>query len=108
MLYLCFRKHNTTIEQIKNLHIMTRELLNKVAEQKNINLSLFDHIYSKINDNFTFVEITFFNLMVSPMGDRTWCNCTKVRLSVSSILKREEEFPDEYETDGARWIFEIR
>lgn len=86
---------------------MTKELLNKIATMKKINLSLFDHVYAKVNDNFTFVEITFFNLQVSPMGDRKWCNLKNVKLSVSSILKREEEFPDEYETDGSKWIYEI-
>ena len=87
---------------------MTKELLNKVATMKKINLSLFDHVYAKVNDNFTFVEITFFNLQISPVGERTWCNRKNVKLSVASILKREEEFPDEYETDGSKWIFEIR
>ena len=87
---------------------MTRELLNKVAQMKKINLSHFDHVYAEVNANFTFVEITFFNLLVSPMGDRTWCNRKSVKLSVASILKREEEFPDEYETNGSKWIYEIK
>lgn len=89
-------------------NVMTRELLNKVATMKKIDLSLFDHIYSEVNDNYTFVEIKLFNLQVSPMGDRKWCNVKSVKLSVSSILKREEEFPSDYETDGSMWIYEIR
>lgn len=87
---------------------MTRELLNKVAKVKGINLEHFDHIYAKVNDNFTFVEITFFNLQVSPMGNIKWCSLKSVKLSVSSILKREEELPEDYETNGSRWIYEIR
>lgn len=87
---------------------MTRELLEKVAKMKKVNLSHFDHVYARLNENYTFITITFFNLLVSPMGDRKWCNCKDVKLSVSSILKREEEFPDEYETDGSMWIYEIR
>lgn len=86
---------------------MTKELLNKVATMKKINLSLYDHVFSKLNDNYTFVVITFFNLQVSPMGVRTSCNCHTVKISVSSILKREEEYPDDYETDGSKWIYEI-
>lgn len=89
-------------------NVMTKELLNKVAKMKKVNLSLFDHVYAKVNDNYTFVEITFFNLQVSPMGYRTWCNCQNVKLSVSSILKRGEEFPDDYETNHPMWIYEIR
>lgn len=87
---------------------MTRDLLNKVARIKKIDLSLFDHVYAKVNDNYTFVEILFFNLQVSPMGDRKWCNVKSVKLSVSSILKREEELPDDYETNGSMWIYEIQ
>lgn len=87
---------------------MTKELLTKVARIKKIDLSLFDHVYAKVNDNNTFVEILFFNLQVSPMGDRQWCNVKSVKLSVSSILKREEELPSDYETYGSMWIYEIR
>ena len=103
----CFKKIDVTLQCNQMTNTMTKELLNKVATMKKINLSLFDHVYAKVNDNFTFVEITFFNLQVSPMGDRKWCNIKNVKLSVSSILKREEEFPDEYETDGSQWIYEI-
>lgn len=89
-------------------NVMTKELLNKVATMKKIDLSFFDHVYAKVNDNNTFVEILFFNLQVSPMGDRKWCNVKNVKLSVSSILKREEEYPSDYETDGSMWIYEVR
>lgn len=90
---------------------MTRELLNQIAASKKINLGHYDHVCATCNERYTMVEITFFCLQVSPMGERKWCNTKNVKLSISSILKKIEEtniWPEDYETNGSRWIWEIK
>lgn len=86
---------------------MTRELLNKVAKAHKIDLSYFDHISAKVNDKYTKVEIEFSNIEVLP-NCRRFVNVTKVTLSVMAILKRCQELPEDYETNGEKWIYEIR
>lgn len=90
---------------------MTRELLNQVASLKKINLDLYDHVFATCNERYTMVEITFFQLQVCPMGDRKWCNTNSVKLSISSILKKVADtniWPEDYETNGSRWLWEIK
>lgn len=90
---------------------MTRELLNKIAKAKNINLEHFDHVAAHINETYTFVLIDFFSAQILPGGHFRRCNVKSVKLSVSSILKRGEEFPEDYETERAwrgEWIFNIK
>lgn len=90
---------------------MTAELLKKVAEAKKINLTHFDHVIATINDNYTKISISFFNLLVYPGGQRRWCNVTTVTKNVAAILKNVEStniWPEDYETDGAKWIREIK
>lgn len=95
---------------------MTRELLNKIAKSHKIDLSHYDHIYSRINDNYTKVVITFFQVEVIS-GCRRWCNQLTICLSISAISKRiykaaindeYEPFPEDYETNGSEWLFNIR
>lgn len=90
---------------------MNAEILKKIAHDRKINLKHFDHVNASINENYTKVIITFFNLQVCG-GERTWCNRTIVKLSVASILKNAEKtgwWPEDYETNnGSRWIHEIR
>lgn len=90
---------------------MTRELLNKVAKAKKINLEHFDHVAAFVNEAYTFVYITFFQAEILPGGQFRRCNCKEVKLSVTAILKREEEMPEDYETamhHRGEWLFNIR
>lgn len=77
---------------------MTREILNKIAKAKKINLDMYDHILGFINENYTKVFITFGNLEVVG-GGRKFYNLKNVCFLVSSLQKNEE--PEwEYTTQG--------
>lgn len=86
---------------------MTRELLNKVAKAKKINLKTYDSVNAYVNDNFTKVFITFGCTEVLAGSKRMYQKNTIV-LSVNAILKREEEWPEDYATNGNTWLWEIR
>lgn len=84
---------------------MTREILNKIAKSKKVNLDWYDHIIAYINDNYTKVFVTFGNLEVVG-GSRFFCNKKTIVLSVCAIQKREE--PEwNYTTQGWERIEEI-
>ena len=85
---------------------MTREILNKIAKAKKINLGWFDHINAYINPNYTKVFITFGQMEVCG-GSRHFLNQNTVVLSVAAIQKRFEIETD-YTTQGWTWIDEIR
>lgn len=85
---------------------MTREILNKVAKAKKVNLDWYDHIIAYINENYTKVFITFANLEVCG-GSRLFCNKKSITLSVSALQKREEPEWD-YTTQGWERIENIR
>lgn len=90
---------------------MTLELLNKIAKAKKINLEHFDHVAASINEAYTWILVDFFNAEILPGGQFRRCNVKSVKLSVSSILKREEELPEDYETAMAwrgEWLFNIK
>ena len=85
---------------------MTREILQKVAKAKKIDLSLYDHVIGFINESYTKVLISFASLEVFG-GCRQYCNQKDVVLSVAAIQKREE--PEwEYTTQGWTRIEYIR
>lgn len=86
---------------------MTRELLNKVVKAKRIDLNLYDSVMAYVNDAYTKVYITFGCSEVLGGHKRMYCQNT-VALSVSAILKRCEEWPEDYATKGNRWLWEIR
>lgn len=90
---------------------MTRTLLNQIAKSKKITLSDYTNVVARVNDAYTFVEVEFFNAMIYPGGYFQKCCSHKVRLSVASILKRDE-WPDDYETLNkeyrGQWISDIK
>lgn len=87
---------------------MTRALLNKIAKAKKINLDHYDHVAAFINEQYTFIYVSFWAHEV--VGGRAFRCCEKkVKLSVSSILKREEEFPEDYVTGPyGKWLWEVK
>ena len=78
--------------------IMTRNIIEKIAKAKKINLDWYDHIIGCINENYTKVFITFATLEVLP-GCRMYCNKKTITLSLCAIQKREEN-EWEYTTQG--------
>ena len=78
---------------------MTREVLNKIAAAKKLNLDYYDHILGFINESYTKVIITFANLEILPGGNRIYCNKKCVTFLVSALQKKEE-FEWEYTTQG--------
>ncbi len=85
---------------------MTREILNKIAKAKKINLDYYDHINGFINGNYTKVIIYFGTLEVC-FGNRTFYNQKMVVFNVSA-LQRKEEFEWEYTTQGWERIEYLR
>ena len=77
---------------------MTREILNKIAKAKKIDLAMYDHVIGYINESYTKVRITFANLEVVG-GSRLFYNQKQVVFLVSS-LQKNEEFEWEYTTQG--------
>lgn len=77
---------------------MTREILNKIAKAKKIDLAMYDHVIGYINENYTKVYVTFANLEVVG-GSRYFYNKKSVVFLVSS-LQKNEEFEWEYTTQG--------
>ena len=68
-MYLCIRnKKQNNLKRGGNpkqrLKIMTRQLLEKVAKAKGIDLSMYDHVTAIINEAYTFVIIRFWTLEV--------------------------------------------
>lgn len=86
---------------------MTRELLNKIVKAKKINIDWYDSIFCFINEYYTKVFVTF-GLSEVCGGRKTYHNKVTVCLSVSAIIKRGEEIPEDYETNGWQYLFEIR
>lgn len=80
---------------------MTRNIIEKIAKAKKINLDWYDHIIGYIK-----VFITFANLEVCG-GSRFFCNKKSITLSVSALQKREEPEWD-YTTQGWERIENIR
>lgn len=89
---------------------MTKQLLEKVAKAKGINLEHFDKVAAFVNSKYTQVVISFWNHECVSHNPRR-CNEVTVRLSVASILKREEEWPEDYETTdvvAGQWLWEFK
>ena len=89
---------------------MTRQLLEKVAKAKGINLEHFDKVAAFVNSKYTQVVISFWNHECVSHNPRR-ANEKTVRLSVASILKREEEWPEDYETKdvvAGQWLWEFK
>lgn len=112
-MYICIRnKKQNNLKRGGNpkqrLKIMTRQLLEKVAKAKGIDLSMYDHVTAIINEAYTFVIIRFWTLEVVG-GNRHELFNDRVKLSISAILKREEEWPEDYETSPyGEWIYNIK
>lgn len=90
---------------------MTRKLLEKVAKAKKINLSYYDHVAAKVNEAYTWIYIDFFSAEIYPGGEMKRCCVQSVKLRVMDILKRGEEYPEEYETKYAwrgEWISDLK
>ena len=85
---------------------MTNEKLQKIAKRHKIDLSQYDEVLSFINENYTFVLITF-AVRENLGGNAYHHDRLKLKLSVSAIMKRVE-FEDDYCTNGWEWIFDIR
>lgn len=88
---------------------MTRELLEKIAKRKGINLKNYDKVAAFINERYTSIVVTFWQHECVNLNPRR-VNEITVRLSVASILKREEEIPEDYETKdivSGQWIWEF-
>ena len=78
---------------------MTREILNEIVKAKKINLDNYDKVCAWVNPQYTFVYVTF-GIHECVQGNQAKMQCTtSFKLSVSSILKKETHFPEEYETD---------
>ncbi len=87
---------------------MTRQLLEKVIKAKKIDLTIYDHVTAFVNEAYTYVYIRFWTLEVIGGNRRELFN-KRVKLSVSAILKRGEEWPEDYETKaGGEWIYNIK
>ena len=88
---------------------MTRTLLNNIAKAKKINLADYDSVMAYVNDNYTFVNVIFATAEVVGSTKR-YLGKKTVKLSVASILKRAEAWPEEYETrnQNYQWLFDIK
>ena len=87
---------------------MTREILNELAKAKKINLEHYDKVKATINPQYTFIYVTFgLHECVGNVAKMTCCKTFK--LSVASILKREQHFPEDYETNPfGEYIWNIK
>lgn len=54
-----------------------------------------------MTDNYSGRSLTFH-------VSRRWCGTQAFNLSVNAILKKEELLPEDYETNGERWIYELK
>lgn len=87
---------------------MTRKLLDKVVKAKGIDLRMYDHVTATINESYTFVYVRFWTLEVVG-GHRHELFNDRVKLSISAILKRGDELPEDYETSPyGEWIYNIK
>lgn len=85
---------------------MTRNLLEKIAKQKKINLALYDHVFSWICPLYKWVYIKLYCLEGTGFY-RTESCVTYVKLSVRRIMDRcEPEW--EYTTNGPMWIMDLK
>lgn len=85
---------------------MTREILNKIAKAKKINIELFDHVLGYINEAYTKVYVIFASMEVCG-GRREFYNRTVVTFNVSALMKKEEH-EWEYATQDWEWISDIK
>ena len=85
---------------------MTRELINRTAKAKGINLEHYDSVIAFINPNYTKVFITLATAEIVG-GARYFCGQRTITLSVAAIMKRGE--PEwEYTTQGWERISELK
>lgn len=85
---------------------MTREILNKIAKAKKINVEWYDSIIAYINESYTKVFVTFATKEVVG-GSRFFLNERTVVFSTRAIQKRGE-LEWEYTTQGWTNISEIK
>lgn len=79
---------------------MTRQLLNEIIKSKKLEniIDACDKVCAWINDNYTFITVQVGAHECVPGGVAKMIVMKTVRLSVASILKKGEHWPDEYET----------
>ena len=77
---------------------MKREILNEIVKAKKLNLDHYDKVKAWINPQYTYIYVTFGIHECVPGGAAKMVECTHFRLSISSILKKEQHSPEEYET----------
>lgn len=79
---------------------MTREILNEIVKAKKINLQHYDKVKALINPQYTFIYVSFGQHECVPGCDAKMVGITKFKLSIASILKKGEHWPEEYETSA--------
>jgi len=77
---------------------MTREILNEIVKAKKLNLQHYDKVKAWINPQYTFINVSFGLHECIPGCAAKMVEITKFKLSIASILKKEQHFPEEYET----------
>jgi hypothetical protein len=77
---------------------MTREILNEIVKAKKLNLDHYDKVIAWINPQYTYIYVSFGIHECVPGCRAKMVGITNFRLSIASILKKEQHFPEEYET----------
>jgi len=76
---------------------MTREIFNEIVKAKKLNTDHFDKIKAWINPQYTFIYVTV-GMHECVGGRAKLVPLMEFRLSIASILKKAEHWPEEYET----------
>ena len=100
LLYLCNRKRNKkqlNPKTRKGTKIMTREILDELVRTKKLNLDHYDKVKAWINPQYTFIYVSF-GMHECVGGRAKMVEYTKFRLSIASIMKKEQHLPEDYET----------
>ena len=87
---------------------MTLTALNYIAKAKKINLDHYTKVVAFANEAYTYITVKFFDEQGTGF-DRMRCDEKVVKLSVMSILKRDED-TDDYETRNGcpQWLWQIK
>lgn len=77
---------------------MTREILNEIVKAKKLNLDHYDKVKAWINPQYTFIYVSFGMHECIPGCTAKMVEFTNFKMSIASILKKEQHLPEEYET----------
>lgn len=91
-------KGGTQDAPTKAKRTMTREILNELVKTKKLNLDHYDKVKAWINPQYTFIYVSLGTHEVIPGCSAKMVETTKFRLSIASILKKEQHLPEDYET----------